>query len=316
MQSIARAEGLATPVALFIFNRPAETARVFQAIRRARPRQLFVIADGPRPHCPDDVAGVAAARSVVEAVDWPCELRCNYAGANQGLADRVASGISWVFEQVETAIVLEDDCLPHPSFFPFCEQLLARYADDERVMMVGGVSLEPYRRLDTSYSFSHYMLVWGWATWRRAWRLYDHEMRLWPAARDGGWLADVLGSEAEAHFWTPHLDDVYAGRENYWGRRWLLACWLQRGLVIQPAVNLVTNIGHGAAATHTTVASPFADLPTAPMSFPLRHPPFVVRDARADAELFRRFFRRSLLQRAGYRLRLLIRRHAPGGPAS
>jgi hypothetical protein len=309
-------DGLDTPVALFIFNRPAQTARVFQAIRRARPRRLFVIADGPRPDRPDDAAQVAAARAVVEAIDWPCELQRNYAAANQGLADRVASGISWVFEQAETAIVLEDDCLPHPSFFPFCEQLLTHYRDDERVMMVSGVSLEPPRRLEASYSFSHYMLVWGWATWRRAWRRYDHAMTEWPAVRDGGWLADVLGSAAEARFWTPHMEDVYAGRANYWGRRWLLACWLQRGLVIQPAVNLVANIGHDAAATHTTVASPFADMPTAPMRFPLRHPRFVVRDAQADAALFRRFFRRSLARRAADRLRLLLRRHAPGGPAS
>lgn len=316
MHPLTRSEGLDTPVALFIFNRPAQTARVFRAIRRARPRQLFVIADGPRPDRPADAAGVAAARAVVEAVDWPCEVRRDYADANQGLADRVAGGIAWVFGQVETAIILEDDCLPHPSFFAFCEQLLTRYSDDERVMMVGGVSLAPYQRMDVSYSFSHYMLVWGWATWRRAWRLYDHAMALWPAARDGGWLADVLGSEREARFWTPHMEDVYAGRENYWGRRWLLACWLQRGLVIQPGVNLVANIGHDAAATHTTLASPFADLPTAPMRFPLRHPPFVVRDTRADAALFRHFFKRSLLRRVGGRLRLLVRRHAPGGRAS
>lgn len=307
--------GLATPVVLIIFNRPEQTARVFAAIRRACPDRLFVIADGPRAERPDDVALVAAARAVVEQVDWPCDVHRDYAATNRGLADRVASGISQVFEQVETAIILEDDCLPHPSFFPFCEELLARYRDDERIMMVGGVNIVPWARDAASYSFSHYMLVWGWATWRRAWRHYDHEMRLWPAARDGGWLADVLGSEAEARFWTPHLEDVYAGRANYWGRRWLLACWLQRGLVIRPRLNLVANIGHGAAATHTTFDSPYADMPTAPMRFPLVHPPFVVRDARADAYIFTHFFRLSPMQRVRNRLRLLLRRRLLAGRA-
>jgi hypothetical protein len=300
---------LTTPIAFFIFNRPETTARVFAAIRKARPAQLFIIADGPRPQREGEAERVAATRAVVETIDWPCDVQRNYSSANLGLADRVASGISWVFEQVEMAIILEDDCLPHPSFFPYCTALLDHYRDDERIMMVGGICLQPGRRLSASYSFSHYMLVWGWATWRRAWQLYDHDMGLWPTVRDNGWLVDLLDSEQEARFWTPPMQAVYTRQENYWGRRWLLACWLQRGLVIQPGVNLVTNIGYGADATHTTFMSQFGNLPLQEMTFPLRHPPFMVRDKKGDAFIYRHFYDPPLLQRARNKLYRVIRRY-------
>jgi hypothetical protein len=306
---MSEATAFATPIAFFIFNRPETTARVFAAIRQLRPAQLFIVADGPRPTRAGEAERVAATRAVVAEVNWPCEVHHNYAAQNMGLADRVASGISWVFEQVETAIILEDDCLPHPSFFSYCSELLEYYRHDERIMMVSGVCIEPGARTEASYSFSHYMLVWGWATWRRAWQLYDHDMGQWPRVRDENWLVDLLDSAEEARFWEPPMEAVYRRQEDYWGRRWLLACWLQRGLVVQPRVNLVTNIGHGQAATHTTVDSPFAELPVAAMSFPLRHPPFVVRDKQADALIFRQFFKPSLLLRAGNKLRRIVRRY-------
>ena len=123
-----------TPVAFLIFNRPDTTAKVFEAIRQAKPPKLLVVADGPRSDNPSEAEKCQAAREIIEQVDWECEVLTNYSDVNLGCKTRVSSGLDWVFDNVEEAIILEDDCLPHPSFFPFCEKLLDNYRDDKRIM--------------------------------------------------------------------------------------------------------------------------------------------------------------------------------------
>ncbi|OUC08639.1 hemolytic protein HlpA-like protein, partial [Litorilinea aerophila] len=168
-----------TPVIFLIFNRPDTTAQVFAEIAKARPRRLLVVADGPRPHRPDDVEKCSATRAVIERVDWPCEVSCDFAEENLGGRRRISSGLTWAFSQVEAAIVLEDDCLPHPTFFPFCEELLNRYCHDERIMAITGDNFQFGRsRTKYSYYFSRYFHSWGWATWRRAWQHYDDTLHM------------------------------------------------------------------------------------------------------------------------------------------
>ncbi len=303
---------LTTPVVLIIFNRPATTARVVAALRQVRPSQLLVVADGPRPHHPDDGSRCAAARAVIETVDWDCNVSTNFAENNLGCRDRVSTGLDWVFSQVESAIILEDDCVAHPTFFRFCTELLEHYADDQRVMAISGNNFQfGQRRTPDSYYFSHYAHCWGWATWRRAWQHYDITMRHWPQLRDQGWLMDLFADPRAVRFWTRILQATYEGRINSWAYRWTLSCWLHHGLTILPNLNLVSNIGFDAAATHTSGARhPFANLPVAAMPFPLRHPPFVIRNARADAYTQRTLFDPDLFWRLGNRLRRLTRRYA------
>ena len=170
-----------TAVALILFRRPEQTARVFERIREARPENLFLIADGPRLGNAEDERECARARAVVEKVDWPCEVHRDFADQNLGLKRRIPSGLDGVFDEVEEAIILEDDCLPHPSFFPYCEELLARYRDDERIVHISGSQLLPEPPSEWSYHFSRGPAVWGWATWRRAWRLFDVDLNDWHA---------------------------------------------------------------------------------------------------------------------------------------
>src|SRR4029453_18315014 len=155
---------LRTPVAFFIFNRPEATARVFGEIAKVKPARLFVIADGPRQSRLGEAEKCAAARAIIERVDWDCEILKNYSDVNVGCGIRIATGISWVFEQVEAAIILEDDCLPHQTFFRFCEELLEKYRDDEGVMHIAGNNLLFGRRqMPFSYCFSYFTPSWGWA---------------------------------------------------------------------------------------------------------------------------------------------------------
>ena len=281
-----------TPVAFLIFNRPDVTASVFAEIARARPPKLLVVADGPRADRPGEREACAAARAVVGRVDWDCEVLTNFAEANMGCRARVSSGITWVFEQVEEAILLEDDCLPHPSFFPFCEELLARFRDDERVMAVSGDNFQlGRRRTPDSYYFSRYAHIWGWATWRRAWRHYDVGIERWAELRDSPWLRETLGDAEAAEYWGHVFDETYAGRVNTWDYQWLFAVWARGGVAALPEVNLVSNIGWGGGATHTSAAtSNISNLPAEAMRYPLRHPRGVGPHAEADRFTFERAF--------------------------
>jgi hypothetical protein len=273
-----------TPVAFFIFNRPDVTARVFAEIARARPSQLLVVADGPRPNQAGESDACTAARAIVERVDWRCEVLTNFSERNLGCKARLSSGLDWVFEKVETAIILEDDCLPHPTFFRFCEEVLEKYRDDERIMTINGHSFLPAgKTVRHSYYFSNYVHVWGWASWRRAWQFYDVQMKFWPVLREGRWLWDHLRHKTVAEYWRNQFDEVAGGRNDTWDYQWMFTCWAQNGLAVAPAVNLVSNIGFGNDSSHTREpTSAVAGLPVYEMPFPLSHPPYVIRDYEAD----------------------------------
>ena len=295
-----------TAVALILFRRPEETAMVFERIREARPEKLLVIADGPRPGNAEDERECERARAVVDGVDWPCEVMRNFADENLGLKRRIPSGLDWVFEQVEEAIILEDDCLPHPSFFPYCEELLERYRDDERVIHISGSQLLPEPPKEWSYHFSRGPAIWGWATWRRAWRLFDVELTDWHAMtrrQRKARLREMFEEPAEQRHWGFVWD---SSREiDNWDAQWSYAA-LSRGLLaIHPNRNMISNIGFGDEATNAT-ADPLgiAARPLQGISFPLEHPPEVVRNVEADrlaSHLFRRP-RFEWLHRAGYRV--------------
>jgi hypothetical protein len=281
-----------TPVALIIFNRPDLTEQVFAAIARARPPKLLLIADGPRADRPDDGEKCAATRAVVERIDWDCDVLRNYSEVNLGCGRREASGMIWIFEQVEEAIVLEDDTLPDPSFFPFCEALLEKYRDDERVMHISGDNWLPDRKaLPCSYTFSRYCLSWGWAGWRRAFRLYDPEIKLWPTVRDTPWLADLLGDPRAVEHWQKIFDLTHAGMDNVdtWDYQWLFSIWLHHGLSILPDRNLISNLGFNREdAAHLTGGADDRrnKAGTEEMLFPLTHPAGMVRDVEGDQLMF------------------------------
>jgi hypothetical protein len=277
---------LRAPVAMAVFARPDLTARVLDAVRAARPSRLLVFANAPRPEVPGEAELCAATRALFDRVDWPCELETRFADFHMDLRESVGSGIGWVFERAEEAIILEDDCLPEPSFFPFCDELLERYRDDERVWAISGDDFR-FREAPAaeSYVFSRYPLIWGWATWRRAWRNFDDEVRAWPELRDSGWLDELLGDRYSAQYWTHQFESLRQGLDA-WDYAWVLACWIGGGLTALPTRNLVSNLGFRADATHTREAagpSPFAALPTEPLDFPLVHPPAVARDEATDA---------------------------------
>ena len=290
---------LTTPVAFFIFNRPETTERVFNEIARAKPPKLLVVGDAARSDRPAEAGLVADTRAIIDQVDWNCEVLTNFSEQNLGCKRRISSGIDCVFEQVEEAIMLEDDCLPDPSFFRFCQEMLERYRGDRRIGMISGDNFQLGRgRNEDSYYFSKYIHIWGWASWRDRWvGNYDVAMAKWPNLRATSWLADRSGSAREASYWRSIFDRVHRGEIDTWDYQWAFANWTENRMSILPALNIISNIGFGASATHTKGTSDLAGLAANEIEFPLKHPRAVARDHQADAFSERRWFRASLAQR-------------------
>jgi hypothetical protein len=304
-----------TPVVLLIFRRPQMTERVVRALSAVKPRKLLVVADGPRLERPGEHEQCRAAREVIDRIDWDCEILRHYSDVNLGCGLRPATGISWAFEQVEEAIILEDDCVPHPTFFRFCGELLERYGDDERVMHVAGSTLSRVPVPTAfSYTFSRFNVAWGWATWRRAWRHFDQTLQTWPTLGDTSWLLDVLGERAAVEYWSRVFQHAYDARGNvsYWDHQWTFACWANRGLSIAPRVNLVSNIGCGPDATHTfNERDRVSNLPAVELPFPLVHPPHVLRQTDWDERILREVILPRLHEPSVSRLRVVASRVAP-----
>lgn len=297
-----------TPVLLIVWRRPHTTQQVIDAVRQAAPTRMFVACDGPNHDRPGEAEKVAATRALIEtAIDWPCELQTLYSETNQGCRLGVSRAITWFFEQVEEGIILEDDCVPHPDFFPYCAELLDRYRHDERVWCISGNNFQDGQwRGDGSYYFSRYNHCWGWASWRRCWQHYDGELESWPTLRDSGLLTSIFEDSLERNYWQNIWQQLFfEGKPNTWDYQWTLTCLANGGLTALPNRNLVSNIGFGLDATHTT-GEP---IPT-PIIHGLEtidHPKFIIRNQEADRYTFDQIFGGILLPRQKTKRAKIIR---------
>lgn len=299
-----------TAVAFLVFNRPDTTAKVFEAIRQAQPPKLLVVADGPRDNRPGEAEKCVEVRKIIDRVDWNCEVLTNYSDKNLGCKARVSSGLDWVFQTVESAIILEDDCLPQPSFFRYCDELLEKYRSDTRVMHIAGTNFGITGQNEReSYCFSRRTHIWGWATWRRAWQYYDVTMKLWPEFQAQNRLIQVVGNQKEAEKKTEIFDKVYRGEIDTWDYQWHFTCLWNGNLTIIPHTNMVENIGFQEASTHTTERpGDFGELSVKDIDFPLIHPKFFVREDLADILYFNKMHNPSLNTRIKRKVKKILRK--------
>lgn len=277
-----------TPPTLFlIFNRPDTTVQVFKAIQAARPTRLYVAADGPRSDRPGEAERCAEVRRIATAINWPCELHTLFREQNLGCRRAVSGAITWFFEHESEGIVLEDDTLPDPSFFRYCEALLERYRDVPKVMAIcGGAYFPPRLAPHESYCFSHVFDPWGWATWRRAWQNYDHDFSTLDSVTASGQFRRF--GQRLADFWMKVFNDTKEERCDSWAYRWIFTIIRDAGLVIVPNCNLISNLGFGEGATHTVDAqSGLASLPTRELMLPLLHPDTPEVNPRREAAIMK-----------------------------
>jgi hypothetical protein len=274
----------APPVLLIAFNRTDTLGEVIAALAPLAPARMYVAADGARPGRPEEAQRCDSVRRMLVDLPWRCEIRTRFLDANAGCADGVTGAISWFFEHEPAGVVLEDDCVPDPSFLPYCGELLERHATNERIMSILGTRLAPSDATQrSSYSYSRFFSAWGWASWRRAWSRYELRLGKWrEKCRAYGRPLPELPAPSNAG-WSRKLDQVaVAERPHTWDYQWSFAHFRHGGLAVLPRSNLVTNIGAGPGATHLGRGSIWLDLPREAMRFPLAHPAAIEVDAAAD----------------------------------
>ena len=278
------------PVVFIIFKRIDTTKKVFKLIHSYKPNKLYLVADGPKTI--DDNKQCSEVRNFIENnIDWDCELIKVYSNTNLGCAKRVQTGLDYVFEFEDKAIILEDDTLPDPSFFKFCEELLERYKDDAKVAHISGCNLYPdVVNLRESYCFSSIVNIWGWATWKRAWKNYDIKMLTWKKINQSQLLDKFCVSSLQQRHLRKMFDLHCDNNDPWtWDSQWVYTCWKMDGLSIMPSKNLVSNIGIGPNASNTKSLEQLDAYPkiNQTLSFPLVHPK-VILDKSFDLKYFRK----------------------------
>lgn len=280
------------------FNRASHVAHLISVLKKIEPKRLYFSVDGPRQANNKDIHANLEIKRIIKAIDWECEVLTLYSEINLGCKQAVTQGINWFFGQVDEGIILEEDCIPEVSFFRYCTDLLERYRDDQRIMMISGNNMQFGQvRFDSDYYYSLYNHIWGWASWRRAWNLYDYDMKKWPELKRSNQLLDLLNNSSAVKYWTEIFDATYNNKNNSWAYRWTYSCWVSGGLSVLPNKNLVKNIGFGDGATHTSKENRFANMETSEINYPLKHPNFLIRDCKADDFTFNILFRKTLTRK-------------------
>jgi glycosyltransferase involved in cell wall biosynthesis len=280
-----------TPLLILAYNRPDKMVGLIDSLRATRPQLLMIVVDGPKPGNPADAAKVQAVRDAVSGIDWGAEVRTRFRPVNVGLRASVTDAVSWAVAEYGQVAVLEEDVEPGPDFLPYVEAMLERYRDDTRIAHISGYNVVPPSQLaSTSGSrLTAYPESIAWATWGRAWALYDDDLgwlRRHPAAE----LRAITGTRSAAIRWLQNFRDADSGRISTWAYRWIASIWSAGAVCLSPNVNLVRYVGHD-DGTHTVTAAPWTELPVydGPVEALLRGEP--VADVRADAWVNRVVFR-------------------------
>ncbi len=285
-------ESYSIPVLFLIFNRPECTKETFEAIKRAKPKYLYVAADGPRAGKDGESILCEKTRSIVKEIDWDCEIKTLFRNENLGCGQAVSQAITWFFDNVEYGIILEDDCLPYPKFFVFCKNMLERYKDDDRIWEVCGTNLQCGKiRGDGSYYFSNYGSIWGWATWARAWKHYDFKMEKYEQFIKEKGIENIFKDKKQQKHWIEVLNK---SREiDTWDYQWLFTHWYYNGLCVVPNVNLIKNIGFNFDGTHT-VHEPFwyqSAISGGSKLGEIKHPQKLEVNNEADGFLYNKYYK-------------------------
>jgi hypothetical protein len=281
-----------TPILFLIFNRPETTKIVFEEIRKQKPKYLYIAADGARSFIFEDVEKCKITRDIVlKSIDWDCEVRTLFRDENLGCGTAVSEAITWFFDNVEQGIILEDDCLPHPSFFNYCQELLEKYRYKENVFAINGSNLQDGVQVGhASYFFSHYAYVWGWASWRRAWTFYDFDLKHLEEFKTKKLINKIDDRSIFRDYWIPIFEQVLNKEIDTWDYQWNFCIWNSQGINIVPNVNLISNIGFGIDATHTTGSSPFENMPMKDIGS-IIHPKNIQVDKKADRHVSGRVYK-------------------------
>ena len=276
---------ITTPVLFLIFNQPDITKVTFEEIRKAKPKHLYISADGPREDNENDLIECKATRDMImETIDWDCEVYTRFLEKNLGVKKAVSSAITWFLDEVEEGIIIEYDCVPSQSFFLFCQELLERYRYDTRIMTINGSNFNfGLKSGNASYFYSRLPSVWGWATWKRAWKYWDGELSTYPEFKRQDLMYGIFKTKKSMNYWYNKFNQIINKEDTTWGHPWAYAVMSQNGLCATSNLNLVSNIGFTENGTHAKDQNfILANLKKHELNCELVHPKVIINDLHID----------------------------------
>lgn len=302
------------PVLLIVFNRLDTVKQVFEPIRSAQPKKLYVAADGPRKDREGEAERCAEVREwIMSHIDWDCEVKTRFLEENIGCGWGPSTAISWMFETEDRGIILEDDCVASPSFFSFAEQMLDKYKDDKNVSIICGSNFDDkhlFQAKDADYFFSKISYTWGWATWRRNWEDYDFGMRAWGSVNKARLLHWLFDEPEYLEYWRYIFNETYRHQpQDIWDYQFFFSCYRKRQMAIVPNVNLISNIGDGSDATHTQASVSKLGRSVEDLGSPLRHPHKMVRNLAYDIHLQETCYGRAPVPSLKTRVKGFLKKH-------
>ena len=293
-----------TPVVLICFNRPFLTKKVFNQIKKKKPTKLFIIMDGPRPENLKDKQNVKKVKKIFKKVNWKCKVYKNFAKSNLGLKDRVITGLNWVFKKVDKAIILEDDCYPSDNFFNFCESMLNFYQNNKKVLVITGNNFQKKPVDNNSYYFSKYCHIWGWATWRSTWNLFNDEEKNIQKFLKSKKFKKINKIADEQNYWISMNHQIKKGKLKSWAYYFLLSIWKNNGLTITPNFNLIKNLGFDSnLSTNQHDLNLKTSLPKNKLEAPLKHPKLIKLNERADNHVFYSVYKKNIIVRLSNKIK-------------
>ena len=273
-----------TPVVLFVYKRPKKTKQILNQINRANVERLFIVGDGPKKV--SDQPKCEKVKDLILDNKFDFEVVSTFSDNNLGLKERFSTGLDWVFNTVDRAIILEDDTYPSIKFFHFCECLLEHYDGDKRVWDITGTNhFNKWNNNPYDYHFSYQGSSWGWATWRESWIKYDKDMNLWGNKNVRIALENVLCEEGLYEYAKRVYSKTYFGEIDTWDYQWGFARQINNGLSVVPKVNLIDNIGIDDASTHGMKDNPLIPTEVYDIELPLKHPPYISPDRKYDKKV-------------------------------
>tara|TARA_B100000886_G_scaffold219394_2_gene152345 strand:+ start:20122 stop:21087 length:966 start_codon:yes stop_codon:yes gene_type:complete len=277
-----------TPILLIIWKRPKATYKLLQVLKKQKPLKVYIACDGPKKNDLDNLNKVKITRDLIKReIDWNTSIKTLYSEENLGCKYGVSKAINWFFQNENEGIILEDDCIPHPDFFEYCEILLEKFREDERIWCISGSNHVGKKIGNESYFFSRYNHCWGWASWKRCWKHYDPEMSLWPKYFSSKLLKTNFPNKKEYYYWKSFFSKFYnRGCDYTWDYQWLFCSLINSGLSVIPNTNLIDNIGFDSDATHTKIGKSPIKVNNIKAGksgvLPIIHPEFIVRSEIAD----------------------------------
>ena len=304
-----------TPVVLICFNRPILTKKVFKQIKKKiikkkkkkKPSKLFIIMDGPRHKYSEDLKNIKKVKKIFREINWKCKVYKDYAKENLGLKRRVVTGLNWVFKKVDKAIILEDDCYPTDNFFTFCESMLNFYKDNKKVLAITGNNFQTAPIDNKSYYFSKYSHIWGWATWRSTWDLFNDEEKYIRKFLNSKKFKRINKIVDEQNYWKSMYYQIKRGSLKSWAFYFLINIWKKDGLTVTPNKNLIINLGiNNISSSNKNDPNLKINLSKTDIKFPLTHPKIIKVNETADNKVFYSIYKKNIQTRMKNKIKKMI----------